>query len=144
MSGEAPPPLTIDVRPAHEAYDYEFVASRLHDLDLLRESIAVRIYRVPLLAVPVGGRRRGGRMDVGRSVTLALAIRTVLLGHPGFPVPRIRLTRPANVDTWLVEWGAHAPDLPSGHPERNRFFGYAEAAPTEEGCPADERSRRSR
>ncbi|MFF2850544.1 DUF6302 family protein [Streptomyces sp. NPDC058001] len=117
-------PLAIDVLPAHEAYDYEFVASRLHDIDLLNGSIAVRVYRVPLLAVPVGGCRRGGFIDIGASVTVALAARTALIGRAGFPVPRVRLIRPTGVDAWLVEWGARAPDLPIGHPERVRFYGY--------------------
>ncbi|MER6524254.1 DUF6302 family protein [Streptomyces sp. NPDC001508] len=122
-------PLAIQVLPAREAYDFQFVAARLHDPNLLLDSVAVRIFRAPLLAVPVGGCRRGGRIDAG-PVTVALAVRTALLGRPGFPLLRVSLSR-AYGESWLVEWGERAPDQPVGAPERLRFFGYS----TGFGCP---------
>ncbi|MFJ9822373.1 DUF6302 family protein [Streptomyces sp. NPDC101151] len=113
--------------PALDAYDYEFVASRLHDADLLLGSVAVRIFRAPLLAVPVGGCRRGVRIEVG-SATVARALRTALLGRSGFPLLRVGLSGSVYGERWLVEWGEQAPDCPVGAPEHLRFFGYCVAS----------------
>ncbi|MEU8968970.1 DUF6302 family protein [Streptomyces monashensis] len=128
-----PGPLTVEILPAHEAYDYEFAAARLHDRALLADSVAVRIFRAPLLAIPVGACRRGGRIDVG-PVTVALAVRSALLGRPGFPLLRVSLSRDAHGESWLVEWGERAPDRSSSDSERRRFFGYP--APSDAAdCP---------
>lgn len=92
------PPLSIAVLPPTEAYDYDWVASRIHDTDFLTGSVAVRIYRVPLLAVPSGGCRRGGRIDAGPAA-VALAIRAALRGRPGFPLIRAGLCPSPGGDT---------------------------------------------
>ncbi|MBD0739074.1 DUF6302 family protein [Streptomyces sp. CBMA29] len=118
------PALTIAVLPATAAYDFESVASRIHDRDLLRGSVALRVFRIPLLAVPVGGCRRGGRIETS-SVAVALAIRAALRDIPGFPLVRVDLALPVGTDRWLVEWGEKPPDLFAGHRERLRFYGYA-------------------
>ncbi|MBY8889215.1 hypothetical protein K7472_30860 [Streptomyces sp. PTM05] len=117
--------LSVEILPAREAYDYEFVAARLHDQGLLAGSVAVRIFRAPLLAVPVGGCRRGRRTDIG-PVTAALAVRSALLGRPGFPLLRVSLSRDARGESWLVEWGEQALGHRAGTPERLRFFGYSD------------------
>lgn len=117
------PPLSIAVLPADEAYDFEFVASRLHDRHLLQGSVAVRVFRTPLLAVPVGGRRRGGYVGAG-PVSVALAIRDALRDLPGFPDLRVRLA--PSPTYWVVEWGDRASDWPLGSAERIRFYGYCD------------------
>lgn len=129
-------PLSIELLTARDAYDYEFVAARLHDPDLLLSSVAIRIFRAPLLAVPVGGCRRGGRIDVG-PVSAALAVRDVLLGHPVFPLLRVNLTRTTSGESWLVEWGERAPGHPVGAPERLRFYGYTTGRP-KMPCPLEQ------
>lgn len=114
------PPVTL--LPPTDAYDFESVAARLHDPELLETSVAVRVFRAPLLAVPVGGRRRGGRMDVSL-VRVALAIRQALAGHPGFPDIRIRLASPrGRPHCWAVEWGERLPFRASDS-DRIRFYG---------------------
>ncbi|WP_330433943.1 DUF6302 family protein [Streptomyces sp. NBC_00825] len=55
------PPITL--RPAREAYDYDYYRVRLADPGLLDTAAAVSVFRAPLLAVPVGGLRRGGFMS---------------------------------------------------------------------------------
>ncbi|WP_405889495.1 DUF6302 family protein [Streptomyces sp. NBC_00133] len=119
------PQLTITLVPAAEAYDYEFVASRLHDHCLLHSSVAVRVFRAPLLAVPVGGCRRGGRIGAG-PVTVALAIRDALQGRPGFSDMRVRSALSSGSHHWVVEWGDRASDWPLCSPERVRFYGYSD------------------
>ncbi|MEU9015077.1 DUF6302 family protein [Streptomyces sp. NPDC048479] len=111
-------PLSIALLPPGEAYDFEFVASRLSDASLLDRSVAVRIHRAPLLAVPVGGPRRGGYFDAG-TAPVALAVRDLLLARPGFPLLRIRLVS----ERWIVEWGECPPARPSREASA-RFYGY--------------------
>ncbi|MFC4507888.1 MULTISPECIES: DUF6302 family protein [Streptomyces] len=60
MTTSAAEPLTVHLRPATEAYDYEHYRNLLADPSVLTDSFAVCVYRAPLLAVPVGGPRRGG------------------------------------------------------------------------------------
>ncbi|MER6230984.1 DUF6302 family protein [[Kitasatospora] papulosa] len=115
---------------AREAYDLEFVASRLHDRHLLESSVAVRVFRAPLLAVPVGGRRRGGCMDIGPA-DVAMAVRDALLDIPGFPDVRLRLVSPPfEPNRWVVEWGEQPPTLqgPCDDLTIRRFYGYSEDA----------------
>src|SRR4051812_26098514 len=105
--GTALPSVTL--LPAEAAYDYEFVAARLHDRHLLGHSVAVCVYRAPLLAVPVGGQRRGGSLAAG-PVSVALAIRQALAERPGFPDARVRLVSPPGEPLrWVVDWGEHLP-----------------------------------
>lgn len=107
---------------ARTAFDFEFVSRRLHDRYLLNSSVAVRVNRAPLLAVPAGGRRRGGCMDAG-PVNVALAIRHALLQMPGFPNVRIRLVSPpGEPNYWVVEWGERLPFRITGS-DRARFYG---------------------
>ncbi|MFE2034288.1 DUF6302 family protein [Streptomyces scopuliridis] len=119
----APPEITV--LPADEAYDYEFVASRLHDQHLLRDSIALRIFRAPLLVVPVGGCRRGGCFDAG-TLSIALAVRNALTGRPGFTGLRLRKVSSLTArGHWLVEWGDKPSEWPLGSSERVRFYGFS-------------------
>ncbi|AVZ70947.1 hypothetical protein SLUN_00355 [Streptomyces lunaelactis] len=120
-------PPTITVLPPHTAVDYASTASRLEDPHLLSNSLAICFLRTALIAVPVGGRRRGGCLDAGRS-EIALAIRDLLLGRPGFPQPRVRLTSSQNRPHWVVEWGERAPDVRASSTDRYHFYGYSDIA----------------
>lgn len=114
----------VQILPAEEAYDFEHVARRLLNPGLLRQAVALAVFRLPLLAVPVGEGRRGGRAvveyeDVG--VAMAAALR----GRAGFPCVRTRLTSRG----FAVEWGDTAPDG-ADSAERERFYGLAAPAAT--------------
>jgi hypothetical protein len=117
------PPLTIAVLPAREACDYEYFRHRLADVSVLEQSVAIRIFRMPLLAVPVGGPRRGGYFST-TSLTVGLAVRGLLQGRPGFTSPRLRWS-PYRDACHIVEWGETPPrhwdDVALG-----RFYGYSD------------------
>ncbi|MGW8329401.1 DUF6302 family protein [Streptomyces sp. NPDC055897] len=119
------PPLTITCLPAEEAYDYDFFRARLADTSVLKESIAIRMFRMPFLTVPVGGPRRGGYFPVPE-LGLGVAVREVLQGRPGFTSLRLRWS-PWRDTCHVVEWGARPPawwdDAALG-----RFYGYSSSA----------------
>ncbi|AWN31790.1 hypothetical protein DKG71_00255 [Streptomyces sp. NEAU-S7GS2] len=118
-------PVTITVRPAQDAYDYEYFVERLADPSVLRRSVAVQIFRAPLLAVPVEWPRRGGYLSVD-NVCIALAIRDALRPLVGFP--RLRMSWSPYPDTChVVEWGETPPGWWDDE-ARGRFYGYSEAA----------------
>ncbi|MFI0721908.1 DUF6302 family protein [Streptomyces sp. NPDC021224] len=122
--------LTVGLLPPEEAVDFEFAAARLHDRAVLRGAVAVQIFRVPLLAVPVGGCRRSGRLSAG-PVTIALAVHSVLRGRDGFP--HLRIVEDARGGDWCVEWGEQAPPGALRSAESRCFFGYASAG-ADAGC----------
>ncbi|MFJ2439797.1 DUF6302 family protein [Streptomyces sp. NPDC087658] len=118
------PRSTIKVWPAHDAYDYEYLGAGLADRRLLDDSVAIQVFRAPLLAVPVGGRRRGGYFIVS-GLSNARAVCDVLRGRPGFLLPRQRWA-PAPDSYYVVEWGERGPRGDAD--TRARFYGYAEEA----------------
>ncbi|MEU0853785.1 DUF6302 family protein [Streptomyces flaveolus] len=106
--------------PPAEAYDFDYFRARV-DAELLARSIAIRVFRVPLLAVPVGQTRRGGWFGVD-DLTIALAVRTVLVPLGGFPSPRITWRcRPHG--SYVVEWGDQPPAMWRDESERLAFYG---------------------
>ncbi|MCC3767639.1 DUF6302 family protein [Streptomyces sp. UNOC14_S4] len=122
MTAPSLPPLTV--LPVTAAYDYAYFRDLLADPSVLATGVAVRIARVPLLAVPVGGPRRGGYFPVP-NVTVGLAVRGLLAHRPGFPAPRLRWA-PYRDTCHVVEWG----DVPPVDDDaaRGRFYGYRETA----------------
>lgn len=123
-------PLTFAVLHPHAAYDYECMANRLLDPELLAGAVAVRVFRAPLLAVPVGRRRRGGTLSVA-SETVGAAITVALSTLPGFPDVRLGLA-PELHSSHVVEWGE---PLPEGLSDDARLLFYglrgrATASPT--------------
>ncbi|MFF1693551.1 DUF6302 family protein [Streptomyces sp. NPDC058257] len=121
-------PPTISLRPAAEAYDYEYFRSRLAEPSLLADAVAVRVFRAPLLAVPVGGPRRGGYMSFDL-LTLATAAGFLLADQPGFPDLRVRWS-PYRDTRHTVEWGDAAPECWEDDAVFGRFYGYCESAIT--------------
>ncbi|MFI9755797.1 DUF6302 family protein [Streptomyces collinus] len=124
VAGPAPAPLTVELRPATEAYDYEYYRNLLADPSVLADSVAVRVHRAPLLAVPAGGPRRGGCLSV-TDPRIGDAIRRLLLGRPGFWDLRMALS-PREDTCHTLRWG-HEPqyDDPA---YLGRFYGYCPAA----------------
>lgn len=93
--------------PAREAYDYEYFRARLADPALADAGVAIALPDAPVLAVPVGGVRRGGYASFGKVVD-ALEARALLDTLPGFPGVRVRWS-PYRDNCHTVEWGEPAP-----------------------------------
>ncbi|WP_108987713.1 DUF6302 family protein [Streptomyces coelicoflavus] len=134
MSGLTPPPAEPDVviMPPAEAYDFEYFRARV-DAGLLSQSIAIRVFRMPLLAVPVGGVRRGGWFGVD-SLAVALAVRDVLAPLKGFPGARITWQCTPR-SSYVVEWGDRPPATWLDDNERMAFYGLTRPAPGLEPQP---------
>ncbi|MFJ5811724.1 DUF6302 family protein [Streptomyces sp. NPDC093093] len=119
----APYPAPV-LGPAREAVDYEWYRDRLADPAQADRGIGVSVYRLPLLVVPIGGRRRGGYYATEQRA-VALAVLAALAGEPGFPNLRVR--RPQYTDCHTLRWGAPGPpvgdDVACG-----RFYGYSDTA----------------
>lgn len=118
--------LTVSLRPGKEAYDFEYFRDRLAEPAILAEAVSVRVFRAPLLAVPVGGSRRGGYMSFDL-LSLAMATRHLLDTQPGFPNLRVRWS-PYRDTCHTVEWGEPAPGWWEDDSVFGRFYGYSEAA----------------
>ncbi|MEU8687685.1 DUF6302 family protein [Streptomyces sp. NPDC048665] len=110
----------VDVLPPGEAYDYDYFRTRV-DERLVASSIALRVYRMPFLAVPAGGSRRGGYFPVDGPAA-ALAVRDALEPYNGFPALRARWL-PAPVNSFATEWGDPPPDYWTNADERLAFYG---------------------
>ncbi|WP_245001572.1 DUF6302 family protein [Streptomyces alfalfae] len=119
-------PPTLSLRPAAEAYDFEYFRDRLAEPELLAAAVAVCVFRAPLLAVPVGGSRRGGYLSFDLLAT-AMAARRLLKDQPGFPRLRVRWS-PYPDTCHTVEWGDPAPDWWTDDAVAGRFYGYREEA----------------
>ncbi|MGW2421432.1 DUF6302 family protein [Streptomyces sp. NPDC001709] len=118
-------PLTVELRPPTEAYDYEYVRNLLADTAVLAYSVAVCVHRAPLLAVAVGGPRRGGYLSV-QHAEIGESIRRLLLGRPGFWDLRMILS--PRVDTChVLRWGDEPPHA-GDDAALGRFYGYSNSA----------------
>ena len=117
-----PPLLTVTALPAQEAYDYEYHRARLADPSVLDQSVAIRIFRAPLLAIAEGGPRRGGSFSADH-LSIGLAVHDLLKARPGFTDLRLR-SSPYRDACYMVEWG----DVPpmQGEATRDRFYGYSD------------------
>jgi hypothetical protein len=123
-AARTPLPLTVTVLPATEAYDYNYYRPRLADPSVLGQSVAIRVFRMPFLAVPAGGPRRGGYFSVDH-LGIGLAVRGLLEGRPGFTALRLRWS-PNRDACHVVEWGDAPPMW--GDAARGRFYGYSDTA----------------
>ncbi|MFI2312559.1 DUF6302 family protein [Streptomyces sp. CB00072] len=102
-----------------------YYRQRLDDPSLLDRAVAVQVEGSVVLAVPVGGWRKGGYLSVSEVVT-GLAARSLLRGRPGFPDVRLSWS-PYPDCCHVVRWGAPVPyeDDPIAE---GRFYGYSKAA----------------
>jgi Family of unknown function (DUF6302) len=119
-------PLIPRLVPASLAYDFEYFARRLADPSLLDGAVGVCVHRAPLLAVPIGGARRGGSMSFDLLI-LADKTRGLLEGLPGFTDVRVRPS-PHRDAFQVVEWGDQPPACAYGHEARGQFYGFSQAA----------------
>ncbi|MFH8934129.1 DUF6302 family protein [Streptomyces griseosporeus] len=117
-------PLKVSLLPPTDAMDYEYMRARLEDPSVLAQSVAVQVFRLPLIAVAVGGPRLGGYLSVD-PVAVAMAIRDLLTGRPCFPDVRVSWS-PYLDSCHVVEWGGPPPL--HNDAERGRFYGYSAEA----------------
>ncbi|WP_405893461.1 DUF6302 family protein [Streptomyces sp. NBC_01527] len=115
--------LGVRLLPPEEAHDFERWAGRLANPGLLRDAVAVALYRFPLLAVPVGEGRRGGQLHV-LGTSFAEEAVVALDGRPGFP--RLFARGP------LVEWGDRPLELSNAR-ARQEFYGLRDLAEDDVG-----------
>ncbi|MEV8020031.1 DUF6302 family protein [Streptomyces sp. NPDC086554] len=118
-----PAPPHARLLPARDAFDYDHFRERLADPALADAGVAVALFRIPLLAVPVGGDRRGGYSSFGQLVD-AVQARTLLSAVPGFPDLRIRWSPYSNT-CHTVEWGEPSPPWWADNEVMGRFYGYS-------------------
>src|ERR1035441_7078043 len=127
MSTTVPPPTPRLVLSGLTLNAIQAEATRAHLLHGENSMMGTR-YSSGDLAVPAGGKRRGGYLGMN---TRAAGVRLIrqLAGRPD-EFPDARLVRG---DGWLGEWG---PELdwrgdgehPEDHAAAGRYFGYSEAA----------------
>ncbi|MEV7116171.1 DUF6302 family protein [Streptomyces anulatus] len=119
-------PLAVLLPPdAADESEMAYYRQRLDDPGLLDRALAVQVEGSVVLAVPVGGSRKGGDLSVTEVVT-GLAARSLLRGRPGFPDVRLSWSRYPDC-CHVVRWGAPVPyeDDPVAE---GRFYGYNEEA----------------
>lgn len=113
--------------PVQDALNYRFYLDRLDDPGLLDRAIVTENGD---LAIPVGGKRRGGYVSTDTKAAARRLIRQLAARPDEFPDVRLW---PGGLG-WVIEWG---PELDwrgddHGHPEdyvaAGRLFGYSEAA----------------
>ncbi|MFF6829182.1 DUF6302 family protein [Streptomyces longwoodensis] len=109
-------PPFIRVMPPEEAYDFEYYRARLVRSELLRDAVALVLYRIPLLAVPTGPSRRGGQLHMA-TPEYANQAAQALNGRWGF--------NGLTTNGPLVSWGEPIPQGLSPH-ARRRFHGLRE------------------
>ncbi|GAU70595.1 putative hypothetical protein [Streptomyces sp. NBRC 110611] len=112
--------------PPRDAFDYDYFRERLAVPSLADAGVAVALFRIPVLAVPVGSGRRGGYASFEQLVH-AVEARALLSTVPGFPNLRIRWS-PYRDTRHTVEWGE--PGLPWWESDEvfGSFYGYSDSA----------------
>ncbi|MEU3862911.1 DUF6302 family protein [Streptomyces sp. NPDC028722] len=119
--------IAVKVLPADHAdvQDIAYYRDRLEDPSLIDAGVVVVMGPERHLAVPIGGRRRGGCIPVP-TIRSGLAVRRALVDRRGFPALRVRWS--VYPDTChVVEWGEA---LPTTYDDavRGRFYGYTPRA----------------
>jgi len=106
--------------------NWDYFKKRLEDLSLLRRAVPIVCDgHVVDLAVPIGGKRRGGYVALA---TLRWCRDTMrqLKGKPGFPNLRIR--KGSRTIMHNVCWGDPEPNVDVGDIDLGRYYGYSERA----------------
>jgi len=117
----------VEVRPpdARDEWEASWYRERLHDPSLIDFGVVVVVDGIGFLAVPVGGRRRGGYLAVD-DFAMVGQLRAALAGLEGFPSVRVRRSTDPRV-CHAVEWGDPAPRSDS-EVIRGWFYGFSEQA----------------
>lgn len=121
--------------------DWRWFKNRLADLALLDAAVELsREGYLDCLAVPVGGRRRGGSIPFSDLLDALNALRALSTHWGKFPHPRLEIIDDEETSqSYDVRWGDFEPeplDEDEATPERlaekwremGRFYGYSEAA----------------
>lgn len=104
-----------------DALNYQFFLDRLDDPGLLDRAVVTEDND---LAVPVGGKRRGGYVGATSRAASRRLVQQLAARPDEFPVARLYYHSGAG---WLVEWGAE-PNWRDDHVIAGRHFGFSEAA----------------
>ena len=110
----------------NQAPNWDYFKERLEDISLLKCSVVIVCDGHVLdLAVPVGGKRRGGYIALATLRWCHNAVRQ-LKDKPGFPNLRIR--KGSRTVIHNVCWGDPEPDDDSSDADFGRYYGYSEQA----------------
>jgi hypothetical protein len=108
-----------------KAPSWEYLKERLEDVSLLNSAVPIVYGGVVVgLAVPVGGKRRGGCVALPTLRCCHEAVKQ-LKNTPGFP--NLRIVKGGREYPPNVEWGEQQP-ASDDDAVRGRFFGYSEPA----------------
>ncbi|MET8609857.1 DUF6302 family protein [Streptomyces misionensis] len=120
----------VEVRPPdrRDEWALSWYRERLDDPTLLEAAVVLVAdgAGAGYLAVPLGGRRRGGELSVDADIAVLWALRDALTGREGFPYVRARRSTHPDV-CHRIEWGP-APPPGDDHALVGRFYGYSERA----------------
>ena len=106
--------------------NYQYYKERLDDVTLLERAVPVSFGSDADIAVPVGGKRRGGFLDLDDPEWCREVARQ-LRGRPGFPDVRIAVCDD-ETGASEVQWGDPQPGEEADFIEMGRYFGYSEQA----------------
>ncbi|MFH7336623.1 DUF6302 family protein [Streptomyces hygroscopicus] len=103
------PSPTVELRPPDQRDEWaaSWYREWLDDPTLLEAAVVLVVDGAGCIAVPCGGRRRGGHLSVDDDIAVLWAMRDALDGRPGFPDVRVRWSTDPEV-CHRVEWGAGA------------------------------------
>ncbi len=110
-----------DLGSVRDALNYRFYRDRLDDPGLLNRAIVTEDND---LAVPVGGKRRGGYVGADTRAAGRRLVRQMAARPDEFPEGRCFYAHGCG---WLVEWGPEL-DWRGDDVLAGRYFGYSEAA----------------
>ena len=103
-----------------DALNYQYFRDRLEDSSLLDRAVVTEDND---LAVPVGGKRRGGYVGADTRAAAGRLSRQLATRPDEFPGVRLYRGGPG----WLVEWGPEL-DWRDDDEVAGRHFGYSDAA----------------
>lgn len=122
------PRAVVEVRPVdwRDEWEAAWFRERLQDPTLIDAGVVVVVDGIGFLAVPVGGRRRGGYTSLDNPEAV-YCVRDALVGRRGFPRVRVHWSSCPST-CHVVEWGEDAPDASQEDDVTGRFYGYSEQA----------------
>lgn len=115
MTNRNPGPASVQ-----DALNYQYYRDRLDDPGLLDRAVVTEDND---LAVPVGGKRRGGYVGADTRAAAVRLVRQLATRPDEFPGARLYRGGPG----WLVEWGPEL-DWRADDEVAGRHFGYSGAA----------------
>jgi Family of unknown function (DUF6302) len=106
--------------------NWDYFNKRLENPDLLKHAVPIVCDGLTVdLAVPIGGKRRGGYVALATLRWCRDAV-SQLKGKPGFP--HLRIVKGSRTIMHNVRWGEAEPGDGASDTELGRFYGYSEQA----------------